>query len=948
MIYASNKFRQKFIKLSTEYKNQIISIIQRYNGLSLDKRPEYLISLCGNNGNAKWSGISKTLYHLYPQMGNNTHRLFYCYATDLEDHIREKTQIIEGLILIDYSTTKNEEYRAAKNYEKGNIKYYQVFEPPTNIVDNPKIQQNVPTFWFCLTSKQDSVLNAKQPLLIKGSAGAGKTLISFELFKQWIAYTDMKKLLYITYTDNLLNLAKRTLEDDGLVFDDNERFKCLKFDQIYELKDLNRIVKENEARKIISNILERIKKSNKLPDKILFTDYFVYSYIRGLIKGRFQVEENFDLDFNKLEQVLNKIMNISDLTLNEKAKVLRCFEEYVRNSLISQDIYHKSIKSKLLSSLHKKDKQKLAKKLDQVFHANFDFNKINESRVMKKEYSYVCYDDIKSELFKDGLNNFEVDTIIYVSEKYNEYLRENHLYDDNDYAKYLLNLEIAEKEKYDAIIVDEVQDLTEIQIEAMVKFTKDTTNNISFFGDPNQTINPTVYDYGRFNSFVYNKTSEINRVYLKETHRCGPNLLDYINHLTRLRSEFKITTEKEDLKPEISAVYKLDTYWACLIEDKALIDYVLEVFVNAVDCYLLVDNNATRDALIAKINNLTESEFEERISNQIITVQEAKGLESKNVILYNLISDNLDIYNNIMNENSKVSSMTFNKLYVSCTRAKDSLLICEESLYKAEKIRRKLFYFNNKSMAENIKEEDVGLYLSISFDPQVFYDQALHAIDEYDYSKALKKNNIALQNIVNQFDFSKVQQGEDHPYSFLETYLRESKKYYVLLQSFNINNEEHLSKYLELFEEMIDDYLLTSPSNQIEEKLLFDRLELFKDSLRLRKLCKERIDFDSEVEEMDEEYKVFYISIFIMLSDYDCTEHAANQIINESTKSKILNIAKYMFNLSTFDELLKDISYLGNISEEVSMKLVEETSLINDYFNQMQYEIFELEGIVNE
>lgn len=946
MIYASNKFRQKFVKLGEEYKKKIIEIIMRYNSLSLEERPGYLISLCGKNGNAKWSGISKTLYHLYPQSGNTTHRLFYCYATDLDMNIREKTQIIEGLVLIDYTTTKNDEYRAAKNYEKGDIKYYQVFEPPNQVVDNSQTQQNVPTFWFCLTSKQDQILNAKQPLLVKGSAGAGKTLISFELFKYWIAYTELEKILYITYTDNLLNLAIKTLEDDGLEFDKEGRFNCLKFESVFKSENQVRVIKEREARDIIIEILINLEKSKKLPRKILFTEYFIYSYIRGVIKGRFEIKEHNQLDTHVLEIKLHDIMSESSLSVSEKSKIFRCLNEYMTSNSITHDTYHKEIKSKLLSSIHKKDKQKLSKKLDELFNDNFDFGVLNEAIMIRKEYSFLNINSVKVELNKDGLNSKEIDIIIQIYEKYNHILRNTNVIDDNDYALHLLNTDIHEEDKYDAIIVDEVQDLTEIQIEAIVKLTKEDSDKISFFGDPNQTINPTVYDYGRFNSFVYNKTSGINREYLKETHRCGPNLLEYINHLTRLRGEFNITNEKEDLECETSAIKKIDTYWACLIEDKRLIEYILEIFVNAEDCYLIVDNHNTRNNLMNRINEITNHEHEDYVEDQIITIQDAKGLESKNVIIYNLISDNIEIFDNILNENSKVSSMTFNKLYVSCTRARDSLLICEENLVKSTHIRNKLFFSKNKPMAEDINEDDVGLYLSISFDPQVFYEQALQAIDNYDYIKGSKKNNIALQNIVNQFDYSKVLK-EEHPFAFIETYLRNSDKYNLLMQSVNIKKDRKLKAYSELFKKLVmNDYINEEQATEDEIIFLKERLKLLENSIKTQHLCSERNDFDANLEELDDEYKFLYIKTFIILDDYNCTEHAVLSIGDGSYRSKLLRMSKYIFNLSSFEEILNDLLYMGTLSEEISLKIVNETSIISDCFNRLEEDILEMEEII--
>jgi len=943
MIYASNKFRQKFVKLSEEYKNRIVSIIMRYNELSLEDRAKYLVSLCGKNGNSKWSGISKTLYHLYPQMGNNTHRLFYCYASDLDSDIREKTQISEGLILIDYTLTKNEEYRAAKNYEKGNIKYYQVFEPPTSVVDNPQEQKSVPIFWFCLTSKQDQILNAKQPLLVKGSAGAGKTLISFELFKQWIAYTDMKKILYVTYTDNLLKLAIKTLEDDGLEFDETGRFNCLKFEEICVLESKFRVVKEGEAREIIGGILKNLEKSKKLPKKMLFTEYFVYSYIRGLIKGRFEIKSQNKLDISTLEILIFEVMKESNLSESEKSKIFRCFAEFMKSGSTSYNSYQKNIKNKLLSSLHKKDKVKLAEKLDVVFTADFNFSNLNNAIISRDKYSFISSKVIASELLKDGLNSSEINIILDIHDKYTRKMNNINAFDDNDYAKYILNMEVPEEDKYDAIIVDEVQDLTEIQIEAIVKLTKVGSDNISFFGDPNQTINPTVYDYGRFNSFVYNKTNIINRVYLKETHRCGPNLLEYINHLSTLRGEFHITNEKEDLLPEISAIKKIDTYWACLIEDKKTIEYILEIFVNTEDCFLIVDNDETRRKLISRINELSNFEYEEYVEDQTITVQEAKGLESKNVIIFNLISDNIDIFDNILNENNKVSSMTFNKLYVSCTRAMDSLLICEERLDEAPDIKDKLFYFNNTSMIENISEDDVGLYLSISFDPQVFYEQALLAIDDYNYIKAFKKNNIALQNIVSQFDYSKITK-EEHPFAFIETYLRNSKKYNPLMQSVNIKEDKKLNDYFLLFEDFVlNEYPIVKGATKDEISTLQDRWKLLENSIQTYRLCIERNDFDANLEDMDDDYKLFYLRVFILLNDYNCTEHAILSIADGSYKTKLLRIAKYIFNLSSFEDISDDITDMGTLSEEISHKIINETNIISDCFNKLEERVLEME-----
>ena len=44
--------------------------------------------------------------------------------------------------------------------------------------------------------------------------------------------------------------------------------------------------------------------------------------------------------------------------------------------------------------------------------------------------------------------------------------------------------------------------------------------------------------------------------------------------------------------------------------------------------------------------------------------------------------------------------MTFNKLYVSCTRAEDSIIILEENLDDYTSIKNDYFYVNGKPMIE--------------------------------------------------------------------------------------------------------------------------------------------------------------------------------------------------------------------------------------------------------
>ena len=145
---------------------------------------------------------------------------------------------------------------------------------------------------------------------------------------------------------------------------------------------------------------------------------------------------------------------------------------------------------------------------------------------------------------------------------------------------------------------------------------------------------------------------------------------------------------------------------------------------------MIVDNQTTRIEVINRIKEIDGISYDSSVENQIITVQESKGLESTNIIMYNIISDNLDIFKNLMESNNKVSSMTFNKFYVSVTRARNSVIICETGLNSNEEIKSVMFYMEGKKVPEEISEDEVEDYLEITTDPEKFHDQAVLLLEK--------------------------------------------------------------------------------------------------------------------------------------------------------------------------------------------------------------------------
>jgi hypothetical protein len=929
MIYASDKFKKKYSNLPDDFKHEIHRIVENLNSIKEKDQSKYLESLCGENGKALWTGIGKTLFHLYPQGQKSTDRLFYCYVKNLEDELKHNSGLFEGIVFIDYTRKKEEADKAANNYDRYSVKYLSKFMPPAPI--NIHINLNKPQFWFCLTSDQKSVLNLKQPALVKGSAGTGKTIISFELLKKWIDSDNTKKYLYLTYTKNLLRKAKEALIEDGIEFN-SDSIDLIEFSNLREKTKKNEIINEKAARDIISSILSVYSKNNRLPNDILFSDYFIYSYIRGLLKGRILSINKFFLNYEQANMYLTDFLMHSDLNTSEKIKLKRIILDYLDKNEITEKSYNQDIvPSAIILYNSKKDKDKFKEKLPRLFNQDI-FIELNRFRLAKAIYKYYSDDLITLELEKDGLAQKNISLLLEIKNRYDEELDKRNLIDDNDFAKYILNQEISDDEKYDGIIVDEVQDLTETQIEALVSLSKNDSDKISFFGDPNQTINPTVYDYGRFNSFVYKKTQNINRKNIKITHRCGPNLLEYINHLVSLRKIFQLTSNPEDLEIEESAITKIDTYWACLVTDKLMIDKVLEEFTRALDCIIIVNDDLIKQKLIRRINNIIDVDHE-YLDNQIITVQDSKGLESKNVIIYNIISDNIEIFTNLNTHNKKIATMTFNKLYVSCTRAEDSIIIIEENLEDYTTIKNDYFFINGKPMIENISEDAISDYLSITINPILFLEQAEHAFEDLNFKKSLKKVNISIKNSVEQFK-------DDEEFIWVKHYIQEDSK---LLTTYYLSDASHnYNEFIHEFDILIN-HTVESNEEVSKVQLLKNRYDCFIKTLDLKKVCLKCIEYEEYEDLMQDDGRFKYIHDLILMKNEIGSMYVANRIQNLDIKDKYLSLVRYIHGYQAYNNktrvALNSLILDDEIYARILLDMVE-----NDAYKELGTSLKNLKG----
>jgi DNA helicase-2/ATP-dependent DNA helicase PcrA len=274
------------------------------------------------------------------------------------------------------------------------------------------------------------------------------------------------------------------------------------------------------------------------------------------------------------------------------------------------------------------------------------------------------------EKLSDKFSNFEIGIrkIIYkfCAKEYYSWLEKNKLLDENDLA--LLSLKI--KEEFNYIIVDEVQDLTESQIFAINNILK-TTGNILYLGDIHQNLHPTFMNFGRI-SLLHksNNAQECKESSLSKNYRSQEKIIDLANKLTNIRTkkigslgpkDYKETSIRDGAKPFI------------MVNSNTNIDSILSLLGERAYLVVIVPDEEEKEKLIKMC------EFKDRI----FTVHEAKGLEYQYAVCYNFISKHTDYWNDIFSDEAKRKSKFryyFNIFYVAITRAKENLLIIEDTI----------------------------------------------------------------------------------------------------------------------------------------------------------------------------------------------------------------------------------------------------------------------------
>ncbi len=210
-------------------------------------------------------------------------------------------------------------------------------------------------------------------------------------------------------------------------------------------------------------------------------------------------------------------------------------------------------------------------------------------------------------------------------EKYRQFLVDINAYDIN-----LMSYDYLDKitPAYDMVVVDEIQDFTNIQLLLILKSLRQSDQFI-LCGDSNQIVHPNFFSWSKIKTLCYQDdiatSQQITRI-LQTNYRCAENITTLANAILKIKQARFGSIDKESNYLVKSQAAQQGGVYFLPESDKRVA--TLNTNSQQSTHYAVI---VLRDALKEKAKRLFQTPL-------VFSVHEAKGLEYDNIILYDAIS----------------------------------------------------------------------------------------------------------------------------------------------------------------------------------------------------------------------------------------------------------------------------------------------------------------------
>lgn len=785
-------------------------------------------------------------------------RIMFTYTAYLENYRQEYG---DGIYLIEYISQHDQQSRKAVNFNENinkeiteeniineaiNTEIIQVQEEEKEYEDYKKFFDLEKTMVYIkndedlvnlfnendelsevyISNQQSEYARDRRANLLLGGAGSGKTLVSLHKLNNY--YDDRGKTAYFTYTEALKNKSERIFNQ---ISDQSKMVELLTIKE-YCLKRTGLIENQLVEFPWFKKNFKDIFGSAGLPESISRLD--VWSEIRGILKGYMweKWNRNYPISFKEIDGMSrdlleNKYHYIE--TYNDDHRQIICVDTSAR---------YFNEKAKLLERDHEMESFEKAVVYDDMkkiyeISTNFEYKKVDgglDKRILPLEMYLNLKNDVSIYSKKDR------NLLHAMCLRYQQFMDNNELYDDNDLAGLsLVQIRKDGDKDFSFIAVDETQDLTELQI-YMIYNMIDDKEKLLFAGDVHQIINPTYFSNSRIKKLFSLNGKQIYENYLTKNYRSQKNIVGLANQLGDIRRRFiaKVNEENEQLE---EAMNEAQTLFYLKNNKDNLRNILLNINENA--------NAAT------VVDSLEDKDYLEKMmkvkANNIYTVSEIKGLEFDYIFGYNLVGKYSEFWTEILEGKAKKNAKYryyFNIFYVAITRARIHLWLYDET-------ENSLLNSEIGDFFDYIEEYDKqDLYLSSGDDESIEWTKRAKDLEETEhYEKAILayKKGRSKGNDVLRCRAKIKAQAKDYRTAFdmmleIEEY-EYAKKYawasgehdMMVLSTLLDGNEDYYDIEKEFGKEFVNKVLLDNITNKnftkainfnyIENHVLFNMLE---------------------------------------------------------------------------------------------------------------------------
>lgn len=472
-----------------------------------------------------------------------------------------------------------------------------------------------------LNEKQlEIVMTEDRNMLVQGVAGSGKTNVCIDKIVYCACREYKNKVLYSTFSRGLLVDTQTRVN----VFRDNLRafVKAYREDRIIFLGDNKKHAIENRL-----GVYFFATDDDKVCDKIERVADFLDKKV----------------DYALIEDVYSKYYP-------ERERVVG--ESYFTRTYV-RDIRNHQLSGKLAKISHIAP-EVIYKEIYGLIFGSYDVAAPADMLTLEKY----------TESRKNSFSAAECDIMYQLAKDYGAHMQKHGFLDNNIMSRRLLS-RADTQEVYSIAILDEVQDMTEVNLCLM----KRLASKLFCVGDALQMINPSYFGFAYLKRLLFEQDavsfSELSNNY-RNTRRIAEILaeLEKINLSQFGTHSFVLKGESVDSDVPTSAVY---------VEGGGFADAIALEKPDSVT--FIVGGVKEKDELRRKLPK-----------QEILTVSEVKGLERDVVVLCNLLSDNADkwhafertLVNRKTADENSVYRYYFNLFYVGVSRAKAHLVVWEE------------------------------------------------------------------------------------------------------------------------------------------------------------------------------------------------------------------------------------------------------------------------------